>query len=1188
VNAAVIDDIYEDHTAELKQQFSPAQLTDSELNFRIRSMPVLGRSGIKRTRPRRIAWGPIRARQQAQYDLVDPHSKSLKKLWASVGAVRSYLTRTTDQDQSALNRSGSVGAVDGGALNGVTGVIYAIYCSRTTKLYIGQTVRTASARFESHINAALRGENEPFLQAVRRFGWRNFSCFPLEIIPKSKYNTLRATKKAGSGRLNDRARAFRMHATPRELFWMARLHTYQPKGLNTLHQKSGSRTRVGRCRYATNPMKHARAKMMLRQLQLAASSTTSADNDVDMGYAATVAAAATVLKSRSDKTSAAASVAAATEIVGPVSKFNTRLALAASGPLSGAGVGVSAAPYYRDLGVDLVSDGGRWYGSRDWLRRLMYLAIRITRGTFNSIHWDNYTSRSLWGMIHFAEKVKPTNSMITDEHREVIVSTLRHILMVRPSLPTKRVKQSSVDFIRIEWTSDLHRRIALKSILLESEIKKLMPSAMLASIETILIAKKLTRPIGGDILNFSSVARLLPKMRSGFACECRQLFDSKYRMIDSVTNEHGCVRTGDVTIINHLELRRLMTRGPRFRERSKADPLTSVKIGLDQYIRYHVRTSNGALLPRDFAEWRRMVINRCGEKLNMKSSKNGKSHYENNDNDTPLPVLQQPEVRKYLQFLQRHLVFVPMDKASNNIAFICKSLYVDTLQKEFSRTNGAYVDVPLTVSSGMNHNKAVVEIMVAQREYLGAGLLGDAPYKLPYMYGMPKFHKIGNCWRFIAGSRSCSTTFFSKILSDFLLKVMRSLREKDNAHILRTGVRRYFIVESSLEVASFLGRWRRQLGPIKGSDNKGSLRTGDFSTMYTTIPHTALLTAIDHVIKEAFNYEMVTNLPGCNNIADMTIVWSKLLGESNAGDVSVVYKHKSSPSSASRKDSTTSTTSATAATASAAAAPLSGSKKPEVVSFTHSQLLAGVRFLLDNIYIVNGQQIRKQVIGLPMGTNCAPSLANLFLYFYESGFIDRLCANKSDLSEAAAFHMTFRYIDDTLSIDNPFWVKAVARDSSVGGMYPAELLLNDTTPVAGAGSHSRTNEESEETDADCVVHFIGMDVISANGSTRFQTGVFDKRAEFPFPVRRYPHMESLLPSTILYGVFLGELHRGYRSCSAADLFVDFAVDVGKRLVVNGCRKPRLLQLFISFVKRFVSKYHSMKLLHLTSTFKARV
>jgi len=278
--------------------------------------------------------------------------------------------------------------------------------------------------------------------------------------------------------------------------------------------------------------------------------------------------------------------------------------------------------------------------------------------------------------------------------------------------------------------------------------------------------------------------------------------------------------------------------------------------------------------------------------------------------------------------------------------------------------------------------------MVAQREYLGAGLLGDAPYKLPYMYGMPKFPKIGDCWRFIAGSRSCSTTFFSKILSDFLPTLMRSLRKKDNAHILRTGVRRYFIVESYMEVASFLGRWRRQLGPNKkGSDNnKGSLCTGDFSTMYTTIPHTALLIAIDHVIKEAFEYEMVTNFPGCNDIGDMTIVWSKLLGESNAGDVSVVYKHKSSPSSASRKDSTTSTSAA-------ASAPLSGSKKPEVVSFTHSQLLAGVRFLLDNIYIVNGQQIRKPVIGLPIGTNCAPSLANLFLYFSESGIIDRLCAN---------------------------------------------------------------------------------------------------------------------------------------------------------------------------------------------------
>ena len=112
-----------------------------------------------------------------------------------------------------------------------------------------------------------------------------------------------------------------------------------------------------------------------------------------------------------------------------------------------------------------------------------------------------------------------------------------------------------------------------------------------------------------------------------------------------------------------------------------------------------------------------------------------------------------------------------------------------------------------------------------------------------------------------------------------------------------------------------------------------------------------------------------------------------------------------------------------------------------------------------------------------------------------------------------------------------------------------------------------------------------MDIMSSNvHGNRFRTAVFDKRKEFPFPVRRYPHMASLLPSTIPYGVFLGQLHRGYRTCSEAADFVSFACEVGQRLIANGCKRQRLLQLFTSFIKRFVSKYQGVKLSFMTRAF----
>jgi hypothetical protein len=51
-----------------------------------------------------------------------------------------------------------------------------------------------------------------------------------------------------------------------------------------------------------------------------------------------------------------------------------------------------------------------------------------------------------------------------------------------------------------------------------------------------------------------------------------------------------------------------------------------------------------------------------------------------------------------------------------------------------------------------------------------------------------------------------------------------------------------------------------------------------------------------------------------------------------------------------------------------------------------------------------------------MGTNCAPLLADLFLYSYESEFLQKLVKNKK-IHDARAFIFTYRDIDVVLSIN---------------------------------------------------------------------------------------------------------------------------------------------------------------------------
>ena len=58
--------------------------------------------------------------------------------------------------------------------------------------------------------------------------------------------------------------------------------------------------------------------------------------------------------------------------------------------------------------------------------------------------------------------------------------------------------------------------------------------------------------------------------------------------------------------------------------------------------------------------------------------------------------------------------------------------------------------------------------------------------------------------------------------------------------------------------------------------------------------------------------------------------------------------------------------------------------------YTAYQMCNMVDFLADNIFVKSGRCIFHQVIGIPIGTNCAPFLADLFLYSYESEFLDSL------------------------------------------------------------------------------------------------------------------------------------------------------------------------------------------------------
>ena len=153
-----------------------------------------------------------------------------------------------------------------------------------------------------------------------------------------------------------------------------------------------------------------------------------------------------------------------------------------------------------------------------------------------------------------------------------------------------------------------------------------------------------------------------------------------------------------------------------------------------------------------------------------------------------------------------------------------------------------------------------------------------------------------------------------------------------------------------------------------------------------------------------------------------------------------------------------------------------------------------------------GGVIFQQVIGIPVGTNCAPLLADLFLYSHEAEFIQTLIkSGKQHL--AKSFHFTYRYIDDVLSINNPKF------GDYIDYIYPVELEIKDTT------------------DVDHQASYLYLD-LSYNRDKRLQVKLYDKRDDFNFNIVNFPFLSSNIPQSPAYGVYVSQLIRYARASSA--------------------------------------------------------
>jgi hypothetical protein len=196
---------------------------------------------------------------------------------------------------------------------------------------------------------------------------------------------------------------------------------------------------------------------------------------------------------------------------------------------------------------------------------------------------------------------------------------------------------------------------------------------------------------------------------------------------------------------------------------------------------------------------------------------------------------------------------------------------------------------------------------------------GKESENLPYLYWIPKLHKPPCKERYISGSSTCWTNKLSIHLTKIPSAVKEGQQKYCETVYSRSGINHIWILKNSKDHLDIL--------KSRSFSQVSSINTLDFSTLFTTLPHDKLKTRLKETIHKAFsnrNYVSAFVVLGYNST-----YCSNTIQKGNA-------------------------------------------------CYTEEQVISMLEFLMDNIFVSFGGTLFQQIVGIPMGTNCAPLFADLF------------------------------------------------------------------------------------------------------------------------------------------------------------------------------------------------------------------
>ena len=519
-----------------------------------------------------------------------------------------------------------------------------------------------------------------------------------------------------------------------------------------------------------------------------------------------------------------------------------------------------------------------------------------------------------------------------------------------------------------------------------------------------------------------------------------------------------------------------MQEGPNFREQPQVSSpkviFKGIKRDVEQGLLNWAKFEGFPI--EAFGEWKVKCL------LNIKNRLQ-KIFYQNNNRVKGM-VLERRDVIDYLSLFHSKYIITSIDKTTSNLGVVCKKFYIRNILEECGLWPGGGSD---TYEISNQNKQGIINKLKQGVSFFGVKQSGGCHDELPYIYSIIKMHKTPIKFRYIISSRQCTTKPLARVAMLGLKECQKQNQAYCNAIKQYTGINMFFITDNFQKIAS-------DIQHLNNRSKAKSISTYDFTSLYTKIQHTHLITNMDWYIDLAFK--------GANKRGKKFLsVYSK--------SANWVVKHHEG-----------------------------------TCAFDTNTFKALIKFLINNAYFRCGDKILRQKIGIPMGLDPAPQMANAHLHRYEFDFQQKM--SKTNYSVARSLNHTFRYIDDISPLnDNGNFDKFRSQ------IYPDDLELNREN----TGYKSASVLEMQ------------IDIIG----DKFQVNVYDKRDNFGFQVFRYPSIRSNIPDKTLYNVFYSQLVRFSRVCNNRDGFISALKTLKGRVLSKGANKSLLQATF----KRFWGNYN---------------